>query len=1155
VREETVFGHAIEIDDPVERAGFLDRACAGDDALRATVEELLRWHFAASGFLTRPAIRSDRGVDPTGEPPPDDAVDPLLGESIEGVTLVGLLGEGGFAKVYEGVQHHPRRRVAVKVLRAGLSAPTSIERFQLEADILAGLDHPGIARVFASGQARGEGAVHACFVMELVDGATPITAAAACRDAPLRGKLELFREVCAAVAHAHRQGIVHRDLKPANILVDAAGRPKVIDFGWARLLGEGAVATEARTFRGQLVGTFRYMSPEQFEGDSSLVEARADVWALGVILHEILVGALPFNLAGRTVYEAAAVVRAGLPIPLPRLAGRLPRDVSRIIATCLETVPERRYTDAGVLADELERYLAGRPVRGCRLGFFGSLLHLAQRHALGAGMTLGVVAVLVAAIAGAWRAYDWAERESHAARRIRYQASVQRLSALLPTAVPAERATLLAAAEELAAEVGLASADAAGPVELAIVRSSFDRAIHTWRCPAPVEAVACSPDGRTVALGCGDGVVRLRHTNDGGGTVDLVGHRSAVKTVAFDRCGTTLVSGAADGEARVWDVASALPVAILAGHASRLQQVAFDPAGRRVATASHDRKAALWDAASGETLAVLRDHAWRVGTACFDPVDGRWLASASQDGTTMLWNTASGRSLATFRGRNSNQPAVAFSPDGTTLAVASSDWGVRLVDTASHAAIASLPGPEAAVVGIEFSPDGRRLLFVTRDETVHLWHVATHTRIASLGGHLHRIHAASFSPDGTRVATGSQDRTMRLWDAADGRLLDVLSGHHREVRALDWTSDGRRIVTASTDGTARLWDARNGRGELHGMSGQIASIAFDGDSVVAHGDDGSTCRWSVADGARLSARPRPAGTTSAVAVSANGLVRAVGTGDGRIRLEPSEGEPIAGALEPLGGGPRSLRFSLDGRRLLGVDAQGSVRLCDTATGMTLIDACDVVPRLTVAEIDPGGGGFAVGGANGHIARWKEGKAGLPVSRPLESRVRLIVWRPGHDEFVAAADDGGLVLCEGSEVSGDGIIRRFPRLPSAASAIAFSPDGTRLVAGCDEGQIRAWGVDEPGAAVHVSGHDLRVSAVAWNSDGSRFATGSDDQTVRLWDAADGIGLLVLRGHEAKVSSVALSPDGRWLASASTDGGVRLWGGSSAGSDPIPPTLGE
>jgi len=1063
--------------------------------------------------------------------------------------------------------------VAVKVLRAGLAVPTSIERFRLEADILAGLDNPGIARVFASGMARGEGAVHPCFVMELVDGAAPITAAAACHDAPPTGKLGLFREVCNAVAYAHRQGIVHRDLKPANILVDGAGRPKVIDFGWARLLGEGAVAAEARTLRGQLVGTFRYMSPEQFEGDSALVDARSDVWALGVILHEILVGESPFDLAGRTVYEAAAVVRAGQSLPRNRLTGLVPRDVAMIIATCLETAPERRYADAGALADDIGRYLAGQPIGARGRGFHGRVRHLARRHTVGAGMTLGVVAALLAAIAGiGWfaarterarhaesaalarvrRADDRAEHEARAARRTRYQASVQRLSTLPPTTVPAERATLLAATAELAAEIGLATAADTGPVELAIVRSSFGRPIHTWRFPAPVEAVACSPDGRTVALGCRDGIVRLRHTTDGGGSLDLVGHRSAVKTVAFDRCGTTLVSGSADGEARVWDVAAARPVAILGAHASRLQEVAFDPAGRRVATASHDWKVALWDAASGEKLVVLREHAWRVGTARFDPVDGRLLASASQDGTTILWDTVSGRSLASFRGRNSNQPAVAFAPDGATLAVASSDWGVRLVDTATHEAIASLPGPAAAVVGIEFSPDGRRLLFVTNDETVHVWEVATGTKIASLAGHLHRIHTARFSPDGTYVATASQDRTVRLWNAVDGRSLDVFFGHDREVRGLDWTSDGGRIVTASTDGTARLWDARARHGELRGMSGEIESIAFDGDSVVAHGVDGSTCRWSVADGVRLSKWPRPAGRTSAVAVSVAGHHRAVGTSDGRIRLERLGEEPFAGAFEPLGGRPRALRFSVDGRRLLIVDSLGGVRLRDTATGKTLFNARDVVPQLTAAVIDPGGEGFAVGGANGHVARWREGGTGLRVSRPLESKVRLIVRRPGHDEHVATAVDGGVVLCNDSA---DGMIRWFPRLPSAASAIAFSPDGARLVAGCDGGQIRAWNVDEPGAPVHVSGHDLRVGAVAWSPDGSRFATGSDDQTVRLSDASDGSGLLVLRGHEAKVTSVAFSLDGRWLASASTDGGVRLWGGSSADSMPPPPPPGK
>ena len=1164
LREESVFDEAVEISDPAERSRFLDRACAGDATLRAAVEELLHWHDAAPGFLARPAVTPSAGPADAADRPASGpgGFEPLLGEIIEGVTLVRHLGEGACGAVYEGEQRHPRRRVAVKVLGAASATTSSITRFLREADILAGLDHPGIARVYASGTARLEGGMRPCFVMELVEEAGPITSAPACRDAPLQEKLRLFREVCDAVAHAHRQGIVHRDLKPANILVDGMGRPKVIDFGWARLVGEGAGAAGERTLVGQLVGTLAYMSPEQFDGDPSAIDARADVWALGVVLQEILVGRRPFDFTGRTVYEAATVVRSVEPVPLTRLDRRLPRDLGVIVATCLEKARERRYADAGALADDLGRLLAGQPIRACPPGFADGVRLLARRHRVAAGAVALAAGALVAALVGiglfaarAERARvseseavevargerDRAAREARAAKRTLYQARVQRLSGLPSTAAPDERASLSASTAALAAELGLTTSSGEMPLELAILRASLDApTLATWREPAAIDAMESSPDGTTLALGCADGVVRLRGAAGDGPRLDLRGHSGMITRLAFDPGGSRLASAAADGTARVWDPVTGAEVARLAAHSKQVEDVAFDPSGERVATASRDWKACLWDAATASKDHVLRDHPWMVGAARFDPVDGRLLATVSFDGTSVLWDAASASRLGRWGGRRTRRPAVAFSPDARRLAIASPEGGVDLVDTASRQRVAHLPGSVKGITGIDFSPDGTRLVFVADDESVQLWDTVAPIRLAFLSGHRRRISAARFSPDGSRVATASWDRVVRVWDSSDGRLVAELAGHETPVLCLAWARDGRSLSTGSRDGEVRVWDLLGSRVMLRGLSAAVGAIAFSGDGSSLSGvsSDGTSRTWRTADGAVENGHDGPDTKATATALSADGLFVALGRRDGRVAIRPLDGgaEPAA-CDDPFPASVVGVSFSADGRRLLGFDDRDTVRVADMSDGRVLAEIHPAIPRIVSGAFDSEGARVVVGGASGEIAVWREGAGAPKAAGPLGGRVRLLSWRPWRDHFVATADSGEVVLFDGADAIP---LQQAPAFLGKPTAIAFSLDGARLLIGGEQGQLAAWDVDGGRPLLAFVGHEQRINAAAWSPDGTRVATASDDRTVRLWDAADGVCLLVLEGHEGKVLSTAFSPDGRLLASSSADGAVRLWG---------------
>ena len=298
--------------------------------------------------------------------------DPLIGVDLRGVRIERLIGEGGMGRVYEALQTNPARTVAVKVIRTSSPGNAAQQRFRREADALARLRHPGIAQIFTAGCHRIGIVDVPYYVMEFIPGAESLVQACERRRLPLRSRLELLLEVCEAVAHGHAEGIVHRDLKPGNILVDTEGRPKIIDFGVARM--DGAEADDGpRTATGQFIGTRPYMAPEQFMEHRATIDARTDVYALGVVMHELLCGRLPYDVAGKSLVETARIVQETRPARLAvdglTQADRgLVRGADAIATRCLLKDPAGRYSSAAALAADLRRLLAGEPLAAAPAG-------------------------------------------------------------------------------------------------------------------------------------------------------------------------------------------------------------------------------------------------------------------------------------------------------------------------------------------------------------------------------------------------------------------------------------------------------------------------------------------------------------------------------------------------------------------------------------------------------------------------------------------------------------------------------------------------------------------------------------------------------------------------------------------------------------------
>jgi WD40 repeat protein/serine/threonine protein kinase len=1040
------------------------------------------------------------------------------------------VGRGGMGVVYEAEQISLGRRVALKVLpfAAALDAK-QLQRFKNEAQAAAHLIHQNIVPVHYVGCERG---VH-FYAMQFIDGQTlaaviqelrgvrgverearqdgrvasqvsgsasnaiaepqstasyrglqpPLAPAAAPLSSTppaaalsterstrspafFRTVANLGMQAAEALEHVHQLDVIHRDIKPANLLVDMNGHLWITDFGLARLGSDAGL-----TMTGDLLGTIRYMSPEQALAKRVAVDARTDMYSLGVTLYELLTLEPAYN--GKNREEVLRQIAFEEPRPPRRLNPTVPGELETIVLKAMAKNPAERYATAQELADDLRRFLEDKPIQARRPTLRQRSAKWARRHKT-VVRAAGVVVMLAVLALGVSTLLVWRSNET-----LNKALDRERLTLYYQRIALAERewtANNLSRYDRLLDEC---------PEQLRAWEWHYlKRLRHQTMAPlrhdAAVLCAAISPDGGRIASGSQDGIVKIWDAQTGRNLASFVAHPHHVRSLAFSPDSRRLATVSWDKTVKLWDVPklvedrSASPLLVLKGHAGQVWSVAFSPDGQRLASGSEGREkdvgeVKVWDAATGTELLALAGHGAAAYGLAFSP-DGQRLASASRDKTVRIWNVNSGQEQHTFRSHNHEVWCVAFSPDGQRLAsgggrsVEPADGELKVWDAQTGREIFTLPGHAMMVFCVAFSPDGKRLASGSGDHIVKLWDVTTGQEALTLHGHLNYVRGVAFSPDGRRLISACHDRTVRIWDATpapaakDGDAL-TLHGDGDSVASVAFSpADPRLLASAHRDGI-RFWDA-----------------------------------WTGKPRHALDAYPR----ARLVAFSPDGQYLAAGRANGVFKVwDATTWKEILNLSLDSGQPPMTMTFSPDSRFLATAGYDFCVTIWEVPSGKKIHELHDHNWPIHGLAYRPNGEQIASASADGTVRLWDVTTGKEIDSSPLRHAgdVAGVAFRPDGRRLASAGWDRTVRIWDTRTWKQLHLLRDST---GGAFSVAYSPDGRRLAWGGTDSTVKVW--DEATEEIHtLRGHTSWVRCVAFSLDGKQIASASADGTVRIWDA--------------------------------------------------------
>jgi eukaryotic-like serine/threonine-protein kinase len=1044
-----------------ERAAWLGALHLIDPGWAAFIRNML----AVQGGDAK-AFLETRGFLASYLPGEDDSA--LVGRRYGPYRIVSLLGHGGMGSVWlaERVDGLFTRQVALKLVHPALVSRVLTERSAREREILAGLNHPNIARLIDAGFAE-DGQPY--LALEYVAG-VPFTSFCDQHRLPVRDRLLLFRQVLSAVQYAHAHLVIHRDLKPSNIMVTAQGQVYLLDFGIAKLLTEGEAKESELTRLGGRALTPDYAAPEQIAG--APITTAADVYALGVMLYELLTGERPYRLKRDTrgaledaILQSEPVVpsRATISESTASARGTTARYLSKLIESDLDTIvmkalkkfSSERYATANAFDEDIARYLRGEVVLAQR----DSVPYRTRKFMLRHRVALGAVGILMLTLAGGLAATSY---EARVAAKQRDAALEARTRALTQTAAARLKESDIPGA--MAILVALPPARGANGARDAVELNAFQ------------EARAADAEVFT-----------------------LTGHTGSIHAAAYSPDGRHIVTASADSTARIWDAATGLEVMVLRGHTQNVRSAAFSPDGREILTASYDGTARTWDLASGLQRAQLNSQHDRMHFASYSP-DGQRIVIAFGDGTGQVWDATFSRLISELKGHTELMARAVFSPDGTRVATAAFDKSASIWDVPSGREITRLKGHSGQVWTVAFSRDGARLVTGSFDGSARIWDTASGRQLMVLSGHTNVVTSAEFSQSGDQVLTSSEDKTARIWDTATGREMAILNGHSDMLEVASFSPDGRHIVTAGLDGIARVWELQSSSQILvlaHSDLAASAEFSADSASILTSSWDGTIRVWEAATGRQNLTLDPHNGHIEFATFSRDATRIAAACGVSAVCIWDSTSQRLIEKATGHAERVEMVGFSPDGRQIVSASWDKTARVWDAETGHQVLVLSGHTEKLDSAAFSPDGRHIVTASYDKTARVWNAATcAQVAILAGHALRVSTAFFSPDGMRIVTASSDRTARIWDA--VTGEQILL-LSGDEDAVEMAAFSADGKHIVTGSYDRTARIWDAATGEQLQVLKGHTDLVETALFSPDGRRVVTASDDTTAREWDA--------------------------------------------------------
>jgi serine/threonine protein kinase/WD40 repeat protein len=958
-RLEELFHQAVALDPP-RRPAFLDTACAGDAELRAAVEDLLkhdRDHDSSDKSFVSPVAGQVERLMPMmstfldvvkhrpGPAPPQMP-------TIAGYELLEAIGRGGMGIVYKARQISLNRIVALKMLLA--IQPISTEelvRFRIEAEALARLRHPNIVTIFEIAESEGR----PYFTMEYIAGPSladvlkghPQDVAATAR----------LLEIVARAVHAiHECGYIHRDLKPANVLLQRKSEvdtlksdeesnvsrsdfgfrisdfePKITDFGIAKDQDDQHKLTKT----GAVMGTPSYMAPEQARGDATIGPA-TDICSLGAILYEMLTGRPPFD-AGDPTITLAQLLNAEPLSPL-RLRPNLPRDVATICLKCLEKLPRKRYQTALELAEDLQRFQAGKPIHARPVRFPERVYRWCRRRPLVAGLLALSTLLALTCIATV----------------IVYEI---RLNAALKTQIAEEDKQIVEQKDhivQLHVEIGIAALEEGETFAavfhfteaLRLDEGSEREGRHRLRigaalrqCPWPTAVISlerevlCAEHDRVVTISA-NGSLEVRGIPAAQPIVSSLTQTEMPSEGALSPDGHFLGVLSGKAGAIIWDLSNRQPHHLASADRSEVKRLMYHPNGHVLLMQHSNGTLEEWD------LKTWTQLPWEALTkeAIFSTFsdDGRWLLTCDADHSGRVWDMGTGKSTGAVLNFGHRVHVGTVAPDGRTVAVIGPENDLSIWDVPACRRIGKTIRLPDAVRRIAISPEADRVATIGQDHSLHLWQMQLGVLLSQNPMPDDATPSLRFSADGHHLLTMGEIGGARVFDAVTGHAVTPPLRQGGRLISAEFRANGREVATVSKSGIVCAWELPHGPEVRHGATGALVSNpAKSASSRSISLANGITVRTDGASDGPLSPPARGGLKIEKAVLSPDGSRVALCEDATTVLLCDTSGRDTNQAALRHRSPVRYAAFSADGQRILTACNDRTVRLWDATTGELL----------------------------------------------------------------------------------------------------------------------------------------------------------------------------------------------------------------------------